>query len=179
MDSIEFTKISTAALIAGIAFFLTGLIGATVVHPEKPHKTAIEINGAIAEGPAPAAAAVLTPIEPLLATADPALGEASFKKLCSACHTTAEGGKSGLGPNLYGVVGGQHARVSGFNYTAGMKEKVGNWTYEELNKWLATPSAFVKGTRMAFAGMKNDKSRADMIAYLRGLAKDPIPLPAK
>lgn len=179
MDSMDITKMSTAALLAGIAFFVTGLIGSIVVHPEKPHKAAIEIKGAVAEGPAMAQAAPLTPIEPLLAAADPAAGEATYKKLCIACHTVAEGGKAGVGPNLYGVVGSTHARMAGFNYSAGLKEKTGKWTYEELNQWLKKPGDFAKGTRMAFAGISADKSRADVIAYLRGLAKDPVPLPAK
>ncbi len=179
MDSMEITKMSTAALIAGIAFFLTGMIGANLVHPERPHKAAIEIKGAVAEGPAAAHAAPLTPIEPLLATADAAAGEASYKKLCIACHTVAEGGKAGVGPNLYGVLGSAHGNMAGFNYSAGLKEKAGKWTYEELNQWLKKPGDFAKGTRMAFAGISDDKARANLIVYLRSLAKDPVPLPAK
>ncbi len=179
MDSMEVTKVSTAVLVAGIAFFLTGLIGAHVVHPERPLKPAIEIKGAIAEASAPAAEEKLAPIEPLLAAADPAVGESTFKKLCTSCHTAAEGGKSGLGPNLYGVVGAAHGHMEGFNYTAGMKAKAGPWTFEELNEWLKKPAAYVKGTRMAFAGINNDKSRADVIVYLRSLSHSPVPLPAK
>ena len=179
MDSIEVTKVSTAVLIAGIAYFLTGLIGANIVHPERPAKPAIEIKGAVAEGPAAAAEEKVTPIEPLLAAADPTAGEATFKKLCTACHTPTEGGKAGVGPNLYGVVGSPHGNMAGFNYTAGLKEKQGPWTYEELNVWLKKPSSYVKGTRMAFAGIGNDKSRADVISYLRTLSKNPVPLPAK
>jgi len=177
MDSMAVTKVSTAVLVAGIAYFLTGLIGATIVHPERPSKPAIEIKGG--EGPTAAAPAEekLAPIEPLLATADPAVGEATFKKLCTACHTATDGGKAGLGPNLYGVVGGPHAHMEGFNYTDGLKAKAGPWTYEELNEWLKKPASYVKGTRMAFAGIANDKSRADVIVYLRSLSKTPVPLP--
>ena len=123
MDSIEATKVSTAVLVAGIAYFLTGLIGANLVHPEHPAKPAFEIKGAATEAAAPAAEEKLTPIEPLLAAADPAVGEATFKKLCTSCHTAPEGGKAGIGPNLYGVVGGPHAHMEGFNYTAGLKAK--------------------------------------------------------
>ena len=179
MDDMIVTKVSTAVLVSGIAFFLSGLIGATIIHPERPHKTAIEIKGGEAETAAPAADAKLTPIEPLLASADPALGEATFKKLCTSCHTPAEGGKAGVGPNLYGVVGAKHGHQDGFNYTAGLKEKAGPWTFEELNEWLKKPTAYVKGTRMAFAGINNDKSRAEVIAYLRSLSHTPVPLPEK
>ena len=177
MDSMEVTKATTAFLVAGIIFFLTGLIGANIVHPERPHLPTIEIKAAAAVGPAAAADEKVTPIEPLLATADPALGEATFKKLCTSCHTPAEGGKAGVGPNLYGVVGAEHARMPGFNYSPAMKEKPGKWTYGELNVWLKRPAAYAKGTRMAFAGINNDKSRADVIAYLRTLSRDPVPLP--
>ena len=178
MDSIEVTKVSTAVLVAGIAYFLTGLIGANIVHPERPAKPAIEIKGAETEtASAPAPEAPLAPIGPLLATADPAAGEATFKKVCTACHTANQGGKAGIGPNLYGVVGGPHAHMEGFNYTAGLKAKVGPWTYDELHEWLHKPSSYVPGTRMTFAGISNDKSLADVIDYLRTLSPNPLPVP--
>jgi cytochrome c len=178
MDSIAVTKVSTAVLIAGIAYFLTGMIGAIIVHPERPSKPAIEIKGGGPEtAAAPAAEEKLAPIEPLLAAADPTAGGATFKKLCTACHTADQGGKSGVGPNLYGVVGGPHGHMEGFNYSAGLKAKTGPWTYEELNQWLKKPSSYVQGTRMTFAGINNDKSRADVVAYLRTLSANPVPLP--
>jgi cytochrome c len=165
-------------LVAGIAYFISGWIGASLVHPERLAKPAIEIKGAEPEtAAAPAAEAPLAPIEPLLAAADPAAGEATFKKLCTACHTATDGGKAGVGPNLYGVVGGPHAHMEGFNYSPGLKAVTGPWTYDELNQWLKKPSSYVKGTRMTFAGINNDKSRADVIVYLRSLSKDPVPLP--
>lgn len=180
MDSIEVTKISTAVLVAGIAYFMTGLIGANIVHMERPAKTAIEIKGG--EEPAAAAGAPaeapLPPIAPLLAAADPAAGEATFKKLCTACHTANDGGKAGVGPNLYGVVGGPHAHMEGFNYSPGLKAKTGPWTFDELNEWLHKPSSYVQGTRMTFAGINNDKDRANVIDYLRTLSSSPVPLPA-
>jgi cytochrome c len=179
MDSIEVTKVSTAVLVAGIAYFIAGWIGAGLVHPERPDKPAIEIKGGEPEAAAaPAAEAALAPIGPLLATADPAAGEATFKKLCTACHTANDGGKAGVGPNLYGVVGGPHGHMEGFNYSAGLKAKTGPWTFDELNEWLHKPSSYVQGTRMTFAGISNDKSRADVIDYLRSLSANPVPLPA-
>ena len=179
MDSMDINKGLAAFLVAGIAFFLSGLIGTVLVHPERPHKPAIEIKGNLAEAPAAGAEDKVEPIEPLLASADPAVGETTFKKLCTSCHTAAEGGKSGVGPNLYDVVGHGHGHMPSFNYSAGVKERPGVWTYDELNRWLKKPTAFIKGTRMAFAGINNDKSRADVIVYLRGLSKAPVPLPAK
>lgn len=179
MDSMEINKGMAAVLVAGIVFFLTGLIGMHLVTEEQPVKVAIAIQGAPSAEPAAAAAKPeeLPPIAPLLAKADVATGESTVKKLCSSCHTFTEGGKAGVGPNLYGVVGGPHAHMQGFNYSAGMKAKTGNWTFDELNAWLKKPSAYVKGTRMAFAGINNDQQRADVIAYLRSLSANPVPLP--
>ena len=132
--------------------------------------------------PPPAAAAAAPAAEPsidtLLASADPAAGEADTKKLgCVACHTFAEGGKAGLGPNLYGVVGAPHGHMEGFNYSTALKSKTGPWTYDELSKWLTKPSAYAPGTRMSFAGIAKPKERADVIAYLRTLSPNPEPLP--
>nr|WP_294517043.1 cytochrome c family protein [uncultured Rhodopila sp.] len=147
-----------------------------------------------AEAPAPAAAAPAAPgataaapaapaeppIAALLASADPAKGEVDTKKVgCVACHTFNEGGKAGLGPNLYGIVGAPHAHMEGFNYSAALKGHEGPWTYDELNKWLTKPAAYAPGTKMTFAGVKDPKERADIIAYLRSLAANPQPLPAE
>jgi cytochrome c len=145
-----------------------------------PAVTAASAAPAPAPGAAPAAAPAAESIDTLLASADPARGEADTKKLgCIACHTFNEGGKAGLGPNLYGVVGGPHAHMEGFNYSAALKGHTGPWTYEELDKWLTKPAAYAPGTRMTFVGVKDPKERADIIDYLRTLAKTPEPLPGK
>jgi cytochrome c len=165
--------------VAGIVFFLTGLIGMNLVSEKRLEKPAIAIQGAPAETAAAAPKPEqLPPIAPLLAKADVATGEATVKKLCTSCHTFDEGGKAGVGPNLYGVVGGPHAHMEGFNYSAGMKAKTGPWTFDELNEWLHKPSSYVPGTRMAFAGISNDQLRADVIDYLHTLSHTPVPLPA-
>ena len=180
MDSMEINKGMAAVLIAGIMFFLSGLIGMHLVTEVRLEKPAIEIQGvAVAEASADAPKQeALPPIAPLLAKADVAAGESTVKKLCSSCHTVADGGKSGVGPNLYAVVGAAHGHIDGFNYSAGMKAKAGSWTFEELSMWLHKPASFVPGTRMAFAGINNDQQRADVIAYLRSLSHSPVPLPA-
>jgi cytochrome c len=129
----------------------------------------------------PPAAASAAPAEPpldtLLASADPARGQAYTKKICIACHNFAEGAANKVGPVLYGVVGRDKASYPGFTYSDALKAKGGKWTYADLNAWLTKPSAFAHGTKMAYAGQENPQLRADLIDYLRTLSPNPEPLP--
>src|SRR6185312_9681676 len=180
MDSMEVNKGIAAVLVAGIAFFLTGLIADGLIKQHVPEHAVIKIEGAAAEASAgPAKQEELPPIAPLLVKADAKAGEAFAKKVCVACHTFNEGGKPMVGPNLFSVVGGPHDHEQGFNYSPALQQFKGQpWTYEDLNRWLFKPSAYAPGTRMSFAGIPNAQTRADVIAYLREDSHNPQPLPA-
>jgi cytochrome c len=117
-------------------------------------------------------------VVPLIATADVAKGMAFVQQQCSACHSLGQGGASGVGPNLYGVMGAPMFAGAGFNYSAAAKGKAsGNWDYAKMGNWLADPASFAPGTAMGYSGIKNTQTRADVVAYLRTLNASPIPLP--
>ncbi len=179
MDTMDVNKAVASVLVGGIAFFLCALVANGVVHPVRLKEPAIKIEGAApAAGAAPAPEEKPQPIGPLLAAADPKAGEALAKKVCAACHTFTEGGKAGVGPNLYGVVGADHGHMAGYSYSEAMKQHPGKWTYDELNEWLTKPSAMMPGTKMSFPGFSSEKQRAEVIDYLRTLSPNPEPLPA-
>jgi len=180
MDSMEVNKGIAAILVAGIVFFLTGLIGDSLVRERLPEKPVLNIATApAATGGGEAKPAGPAPIAPLLASADPRAGDQFAHRVCVACHTFDKGGKPGVGPNLYGVVAGPHDHEQGFNYSPALQKFKGQpWDYDALNRWLYKPSAYAPGTRMSYAGITSDKQRADVIAYLRTLSDNPPPLPA-
>ena len=142
---------------------------------ERPEKMGYVVEGVEAEAGAGGAAAE-KPIEFYLASADPAKGEQVFKK-CAACHNADKGGANALGPNLWGVLGKSHGHVPGFAYSDALKSKPGNWDWSSLNEWLTSPKAYAPGTKMGFAGIKKDEDRANVIAFLRTLSDNPVPLP--
>ena len=154
-------------------------------HSEAPEKPGYEIVAAEpAEGGAGGgeAAPAAVPIADLMAKADPARGEALFKK-CASCHSAEKGGGNKVGPNLYGVVGRPIAHLGDFSYSGAIKEfsqgGKETWTFDHLNNFLTAPKKYIKGTAMGFAGDKKDAERADIIAYLNSKSDAPLPPPAK
>ncbi len=100
---------------------------------------------------------------------DAADGKKVFTRVCNACHTDQASGPKKLGPTLFGVVGRKAGSIEGFRYSDANKKSGITWTPEELDKYLKDPKGVVPGTIMAFAGLKKDEERKDVIAYLQTL----------
>jgi cytochrome c len=161
---------------AGIVALGASIVTGEMFHQERPEKMGYPIEGVVIKGEG-AAAEAEQPIANLLAAADPAKGEAQFKK-CTACHTINQGGANGTGPNLWGVAGaaiGKHA--PGFAYSPALAGKGGNWDWEALNHWIKSPREFAPGTKMTFAGISKAEDRANLLAYLNAQGSN-MPLPA-
>jgi cytochrome c len=181
MDSWEFTKISAAVLSALLLIVGSRTAieisqashGKEVVGYELPVKVAAASTPAAGGG---GAAFSFTKIAQLMPKASADAGAAAFKK-CASCHTVDKGGANRLGPNLYGVVNRAKGAVEGFSYSAAVKGKGGEWTFENLANFLHDPKGWLPGNKMGFAGVKDDQELADLLSYLRTLAPTPAPLP--
>lgn len=180
MGNLEFNKIFAALLVAGLIAMVAGILARALVHPEHLAENVIKVDTSVlgnADAAAPAKDEPLPPIAPLLASADPAAGEAVSKK-CAACHNFAEGAGTKVGPDLYNVIGRERASMD-FAYSDAMAAHKGEkWDYETLNAFLHNPKKVIPGTKMNFAGLAKDTDRANLLAWLRLQSPNPVPLPA-
>ncbi len=178
MDSYEWNKIIGWVLAAAIAVLGLSILTGFVYAPGHSETKGYVVEGVEVEAEAGAGAAeAVQPIAAFLATANPAKGEAQFKK-CAACHTINKGGANGQGPNLYGILGAKVAHLAGFAYSDAVKGHGGNWGWDELSHWIESPRKYIPGNKMSFAGISKPQDRADLLVYLNSQSDSPLPLPA-
>ena len=180
MDSFELNKIIAAVLLTALLVIGINKFADTVFHVEKPKQSAYKVEGVELVSSAGKTTeikeVVQLDIKEILALGDLTHGEKVFKK-CSACHIVAKGGKNLIGPALYGVVGRPVASIEGYAYSKALKAHEKNWSFEELNAFLLKPKSYIKGTKMAYAGLRKDKDRASVILYLNSQSDSPLPKP--
>ena len=181
MDSFEINKIIAAVLLTALIVIGIGKFTDVLFHVEKPKESAYKIEGievastSATKGGETKVVEVVD-ITALLAIGDLGHGEKVFKK-CTACHQIASDGKNMIGPNLWSVIGRTAGSVSDYKYSKAMIAYGKEWTFEEMNSYLIKPQAYVKGTKMAFAGLRKEKDRASVILFMNSKSSTPKPLP--
>ena len=181
MDSFELNKIIGAVLLTALIVIGIGKFTDILFHVEKPKESAYKVEGlevatTTSSDQETVKVVEAVDIKALLAMGDIAHGEKVFKK-CSACHMIAAGGKNMIGPNLWSVIGRQAAIVSDYKYSKAMIAYGKEWSFEEMNSYLIKPQAYIKGTKMAFAGLRKEKDRASVILYMNSKSDSPKALP--
>ena len=179
MDSFEINKIVAAVLMVALLVIGIGKLSNVIFHVEKPktpgYAVEIEQTTTVSASTEKAVEEKID-IAALMAMGDVALGEKVFKK-CAACHSIVKGGKNNIGPALYNVVGRKTGAVTDYKYSKALASFEKEWTFEELNGYLIKPAKWIKGTKMAFAGLRKEKDRASVIKYLNQSSDSPVPLP--
>ena len=178
MDSFELNKIIAAILMVALLVIGIGKISDTIFHVEKPKTPghAVEIEKLADNSMTTEVTEVKVDIAALMALGDISSGEKIFKK-CAACHSIVKGGKNNIGPALYNVVGRKIGGVSDYKYSKALGAYGKEWSFEELNGFLIKPAKWIRGTKMAYAGLRKEKDRASVIKYLNQSSDNPLPLP--
>jgi len=170
----SFNTMAGCFLASALFALVLGKVSNALVNPHHLAKPAIDVPEAAADaGPVPSAE--LAPIGPKLKDANVEKGKALYVQQCFTCHTVDKGGVNKVGPNQWDIVGRKKASHEGFSYSSALQAKGGEWSYEDINHMIFKPQAFVKGTKMAFAGLPKEQDRADVIAYLRTMHDEPLP----
>tara|TARA_Y100000590_G_C15473310_1_gene921058 strand:- start:378 stop:905 length:528 start_codon:yes stop_codon:yes gene_type:complete len=175
MDSFEINKIIAAILVVFVVVFGISKISNMIYHVEKPNKSAYVVEANI-ESASSSNSTTSVDISALLAMGDVGHGEKVFKK-CSACHSVKKGGKNKIGPALYNVIGRNMADLEDYKYSKALVAFGKSWSFEVMNNFLIKPTSYIKGTKMAFAGLKKEKDRASVILYMNANSDNPLPLP--
>ena len=179
MDSFELNKIIAAILLVALLVIGIGKLSNVIFYVDKPetpgYAIEVEQTSSISTTSTEQIEEKID-IAALMAMGDIGDGEKIFKK-CAACHSIIKGGKNKIGPALYNVVGRKIGGVSEYKYSKALLAYEKEWTFEELNGFLIKPAKWIKGTKMAYAGLRKEKDRASVIKYLNENSDSPLPLP--
>ena len=177
MDSFEINKIIAAVLVTVLIVFGIGKISDMIFHVEAPkvpgYKVEVQLASSSSED---SISESQVDIAALLSMGDVEHGKKVFKK-CAACHSINQGGGNKIGPKLWGVMFRPVASITDYKYSKALSEYNKEWSWEEMNGFLIKPSAWIKGNKMGFAGLKKEKDRASVILYLNKNSDNPKVLP--
>ena len=176
MDSFEINKLLTAVLVVFLVIFGIGKISDIVFHVEKPSTSAYKVEYAEVDQTKASSSVQTVDIAALLALGTVEHGQKVFKK-CSACHSIKKGGRNNIGPALYNVLGRNMGALEDYKYSKALIAFGKDWTFDEMNNFLIKPTTYIKGTKMAFAGLKKEKDRASVILYMNANSDSPLDLP--
>ena len=180
MDSFEINKIVAAVLLVALLVIGIGKLSNVIFYVEKPKTPGYAVEAEQVSTNNTQSTIETTEekidIAALMAMGNVNDGEKIFKK-CAACHSIIKGGANKIGPALYNVVGRKVGSVDDYKYSKALNEYKKDWTFEELNGYLIKPAKWIKGTKMAFAGLRREQDRASVIKYLNQNSDNPLPLP--
>ena len=176
MNSFEIQKIISAILITVLVIFGIGKISDLVFEKDDTTVVAYKVDAPEVDGAKDVENEASVDLKAMFALADLAHGEKVFKK-CAACHSIKQGGGNKIGPKLWGVMFRSVGGVEDYKYSKALSSYNRDWTWEEMNGFLIKPSSWIKGNKMGFAGLKDEKDRASVILYLNESSSEPLPLP--
>ena len=171
-------KIIVSIILAIILILGINKIADVIFFVEKPEKSAYQVASVVATATSSETTtenAGYGDIMTLLSSANVDDGKKIFKK-CTACHSIAKDGTNKIGPALWGVLGRQAGSISDYKYSKAMTAYAKPWSFEEMNGFLTKPKDWIKGTKMSFAGLKNEKDRAAVILFMNKNTDNPLPL---
>ena len=173
-------KILVSIVFAIILILGINKIADSIFFVEKPEQSAYQVSNVTTAGTTKTSEASSEKSEggnilKLFASASATDGEKVFKK-CAACHSITKGGANKIGPALWGVLGRKAGSLSDYKYSKALAAHGKPWSFEEMDNFLLKPKDWIKGTKMAFAGLKNAKERAAVILYMNENTNNPLPL---
>ena len=176
MDSFEINKIVAAVRVVFLVVFGIGKVSDIIFQVEKPNISAYKVEFAEVDASKASSTVQTVDIAALLALGTVEHGKKVFKK-CSACHSIKKGGRNNIGPALYSVLGRNMGALENYKYSKALIAFGKDWTFQEMNNFLIKPTSYIKGTKMAFAGLKKEEDRASVILYMNANSDSPLDLP--